>query len=195
MTYLAYAGIGSRETPAHILKIMHHIGAYLFTQGWTLRSGGADGADKAFEAGVDHQWDFDERADEGKEIYLPWKGFNHSTSPLHPENIPFSQQEIELSASMHPAWHRCSPAAKKLHQRNLRQILGCEAVNGPEVTPIKFVICWTEGGKLKGGTSQALRIAQSCQIPIINLGSATNPQELEALVLKVDELQNQAKVA
>ena len=26
-----YAGIGSRETPDHILNIMHHIGAYLAT--------------------------------------------------------------------------------------------------------------------------------------------------------------------
>ena len=39
-----YSGIGSRETPEHILNIMHHIGAYLATQGWVLRSGAANGA-------------------------------------------------------------------------------------------------------------------------------------------------------
>lgn len=62
-------------------------------------------------------------------------------------------------------------------------------MHGPEVTPVSFVVCWTEGGLLKGGTAQALRIATALNIPIINLGSAQSAQELEALVLAIDELQ------
>ena len=46
-----YAGVGSRDTPEHILNIMHHIGAYLATQGWVLRSGAASGADAAASSG------------------------------------------------------------------------------------------------------------------------------------------------
>ena len=57
----------------------------------------------------------------------------------------------------------------------------------------KFVVCWTPGGQLKGGTAQALRIATALNIPIINLGTATSAQELEALMLKVDELNNNLK--
>ena len=66
-------------------------------------------------------------------------------------------------------------------------------MHGPEVTPVSFVVCWTEGGLLKGGTAQALRIATALNIPIINLGSAQTAQELEALVLAVDELQADLK--
>lgn len=195
MSYLAYCGIGSRETPAHILTIMHHIGAYLCCEGWTLRSGGAQGADQAFEAGADQQEGYTLSADTlpKKEIYIPWKGFNNSTSQLHPENVPFNQTEIELAARFHPAWYRCSPSAKRMHTRNVRQILGSEYVNGPTVTPVKFVVCWTEGGLMKGGTSQALRIAQSCDIPIFNLGVPTVPETLEAMVMGIDSFQKKFK--
>src|SRR3569833_2811219 len=135
MTYLAYAGVGSQETPTHIQVIMRHVGAYLASEGWTLRSGGANGADTAFEQGVN---DFYTTTTTNepigpwplmplKEIYLPWVGFNNNPSQLHPRNHPFSQQEMDLSAQLHPAWDKCSPSAKLMHQRNLRQMVGCEA--------------------------------------------------------------------
>lgn len=181
-----YAGIGSRDTPDHILNIMHHIGAYLATQGWVLRSGAANGADASFEEGAIHG--------EGKmEIYLPWGGFNHHKSELHPGKYPFSDKEKQFSAKFHPAWNKCSPSARLMHQRNLRQIVGMEPIHGEMVQASKFVVCWTPGGQLKGGTAQALRIATALNIPIINLGSATTAQELKALVLKVDELNNNLK--
>ena len=181
-----YSGIGSRETPEHILNIMHHIGAYLANQGWTLRSGAASGADASFEEGANHE-------DGATEIYLPWEGFNFSKSPLHPKTYPFSDEEKAFAAQYHPNWKKCSPSARLLHQRNTRQLIGLEAIHGEEVVVSKFVVCWTEGGALKGGTAQALRIATAINIPIINLGAAETAQELEALVLKVDELQSQLK--
>ena len=181
-----YSGVGSRDTPEHILNIMHHIGAYLATQGWILRSGAASGTDASFEEGALHV--------EGEtEIYLPWKGFNHHKSELHPGNYPFSDKEKQFSAKFHPAWNKCSPSARLMHQRNLRQIIGMEPIHGEMVQASKFVVCWTLEGQLKGGTAQALRIATAMNIPIINLGTATTAQELEALVLKVDELQAQLK--
>lgn len=48
-----YAGVGSRETPQDILNTMYKIGKYLASKGYTLRSGGAIGADTAFENGCD----------------------------------------------------------------------------------------------------------------------------------------------
>lgn len=204
MTYLAYAGIGSRKTPKHILDIMQYAASYLAAEGWTLHSGGAEGADSAFEKGVDVETIIDGRTSfvktitgaylpTGKEIYIPWRGFNHSTSPLYPENVPFTQKQIDLAARTHPAWHRCSPSAKRMHTRNVSQILGHELINGPVVQPVKFVVCWTEGGKLKGGTSQAIRIANSCDIPIVNFGLASDAQHLEKMVLGIDEMQKMFK--
>ena len=47
-----YTGVGSRETPSDILEVMESVGYALASQGWTLRSGGAVGADQAFERGM-----------------------------------------------------------------------------------------------------------------------------------------------
>lgn len=181
-----YAGIGSRETPEHILNIMHHIGAYLADQKWTLRSGAANGADASFEEGATRQGG-------ETEIFLPWAGFNFSKSLLHPKTYPFSDEEKKFTAQYHPAWNKCSPSARLLHQRNTRIMLGCEGVHGEEVQPVKFVVAWTQGGELKGGTAQALRIAMALNVPIINLGAAQTAQELEDLVLQVDQLQSTLK--
>lgn len=192
-----YAGIGSRETPEHILKIMHHIGAYLWTQGWTLRSGYAEGADKAFDAGVQTSIDAAVKPEfVGRETYLPWANFNHATREPHfisPDLLPFSDEEKEFTAKFHPAWKRCSPSARLLHQRNTRIMLGHPDLHGIDVVPVSFVICWTQGGEPKGGTAQALRIATALDIPVINLGRAENPSELEDLVLRVDEYQTKLK--
>lgn len=44
-----YTGVGSRETPEEILKVMEDLAFNLRETGWILRSGGAEGADTAFE--------------------------------------------------------------------------------------------------------------------------------------------------
>lgn len=44
-----YTGIGSRNTSKEILKYFEKLGRYLANRKYTLRSGGAKGADKAFE--------------------------------------------------------------------------------------------------------------------------------------------------
>jgi hypothetical protein len=49
---MIYAGIGSRETPQATLDLMNLIGFTLAQKGHSLRSGGAKGADSAFEAGA-----------------------------------------------------------------------------------------------------------------------------------------------
>lgn len=67
-----YTGIGSRETPYEILQLMKEL-ARLMSECFILRSGGADGADSAFESGCSGL----------KEIYLPWKNFNNNTSSLY----------------------------------------------------------------------------------------------------------------
>jgi hypothetical protein len=191
---LFYAGIGARVTPAHMLNIMSHVAKHLFTEGWTLRTGAGGGADTVFEQAVD-QIAYEQGVNARKEIYLPWKGFNNSTSYLHPGHIPFSDQETAFTARFHPAWDRCTPAAQRLHTRNTRIMLGHPSLHGEKVRPVRFVVCWTEGGKVQGGTGQALRIAQALNIPVFNLGSATNTAELEAMIHEIERLQQAIKRA
>ena len=145
-----YAGIGSRQTPEEVLKILKKIGSYMAKNDFILRSGAADGADTAFEQGCDLE-------NGKKEIYLPWQGFNRHTS----EFFTPSQEAFDLAEKTHPDWSSLRHSAKKLHARNSHQILGQDMK-----TPVKLVICWSKG---KGGTEQALRIARSLDIPIVNL--------------------------
>jgi hypothetical protein len=148
-----YAGIGSRETPDNILQKMNKIAIYLARGGWTLRSGGANGADLAFESGCDV-------VNGGKEIFLPWPNFNGSTSTLcSPTKDAFIK-----AATMHPVWEKLSYGARKLHARNIHQILGLKLND-----PANLVICWTKDGKEVGGTATAIKIAKEYNIKIVNL--------------------------
>lgn len=133
----------------------------LAKQGWLLRSGGADGADHAFERGCD-------LANGNKEIWLPWPKFNGSDSPfILPRSGPMMLRAWAIAESLHPAWHACSPPARRLHARNVLQILGADFE-----TPVDKVICWTPNGALVGGTATALRLAKQYEIEIVNLAKA-----------------------
>ena len=149
-----YAGIGSRETPIEIIHLFKKVAYYLSQKEFILRSGGAKGADKAFEVGCDN---FNGQ----KEIYLPWNGFGDSDSKL----VVKDNKAFEIAEQYHPYWHNLSQGAKKLQARNSHQVLGWD-LN----TPSKFVICWTKNGKGSGGTGQAIRIAKAYNIPIFDAG-------------------------
>jgi hypothetical protein len=146
-----YAGIGSRETPPKVLKQIENIATYLcLVQNYILRSGGAPGADSAFEAG----------ASDKKEIYLPWRNYNCNGSELY----EVEDDALELAAKYHPGWETLSSGAQLLHARNVYQILGKSLNN-----PVRYVVCWTKDGKASGGTGQAMRIAMDKKILIFNL--------------------------
>jgi hypothetical protein len=93
-----YAGIGSRQTPASVCRQMTAIAQQLASLGWVLRSGGAVGADVAFEEGA-----------EEKEIY---------------RGSDATDEALRLAARLHPAWDRCSDHARRLLARNALQVLG-----------------------------------------------------------------------
>ena len=61
-------------------------------------------------------------------------------------------------------WERLSQGGRKLHARNWQIMMGHN-----DKTPVKFVVCWTPEGLVKGGTAQALRIADDMQIPVYNI--------------------------
>ena len=166
-------GIGSRETPQNILNLMTQIGQKFARAGWTLRSGGANGADSAFEKG------FKEAG--GKiEIYLPWKKFNNNFSTNYdPPSIAFT-----LAEQLHPAWSVCSQGAKRLHARNCQQILGQNLDS-----PTNLVICWTKAGGLTGGTATAIKLAKQYGIRVINLFETNWTSDLEEELLNIGQIE------
>ncbi len=156
-----YSGIGSRETPTEIQHCMVDAASILAIKGYTLRSGGAQGADLAFEHGC---------GGGPKEIFIPWERFQASNSPLFPP----TPEAIKLSKSVHPVYNKLTPNAKLLIARNMHQILGQDLD-----TPVDFVICYTEDGceceedySIKtGGTGSAIVLASRNNIPIYNLAN------------------------
>ena len=153
-----YTGIGSRATPPEMLALMTKIAEKLQSQEYILRSGGAEGADLAFEAGAGTQ----------KEIYLPWRGFNNSDSKLF--NV--SQAAMDIAAPHHPGWVHLKESVRKLMGRNAYQALG-ESLD----SKTSFVVCWTPDGAQTGrerthrtgGTGLAISLASSLGIPVFNL--------------------------
>lgn len=157
-----YAGIGSRETPIEIQHLMYQMAKNLTRKGYTLRSGGAKGADQAFEKGCDS-------VNGLKEIYLPWANFEGSSSLL----IIESATAQLIAEKYHPYWQNLSQGARKLQARNSHQALGQDLS-----TPSKFIICYTKAGKKAGGTGQAIRIAEAYHIPVFDCGLYENDLEL-----------------
>ena len=152
-----YAGIGSRETPTDVLRFMSAIASALSYRGWTLRSGGATGADDAFATGSTDS-----------DIFLPWSGFGESDIPearpaggryhVGPEawTFPIAEQH-------HPRWQSLTMGVRKLHARNVHQVLGRDGEPRSSM-----VIC---GGG--GGTGQAIRVARTYGVQVFDLGDAT----------------------
>lgn len=152
-----YAGVGSRKTTQDVCTTMSELSYNLRINGWWLRSGGAQGADEAFES----------NAGEHKEIFTA------------NSNIP--DKAFEIAKEIHPAWYHCSPYAKRLHARNMMQILGQNLDS-----PVEFVVCWTPDGCESvtmrtfstGGTGQAIALADELDIPIFNLKNVGRHDEL-----------------
>ena len=164
-----YAGIGARNTPPQILNMMTHLASKLESLGYVLRSGGAKGADTAFELGVANP--------ANRQIYLPSQTFNQKVAGqggyINASNLPHWQQAVATVNQFHPAPGNLSEFARALMARNAMQVLG-KTMN----EPAKMVVAWTPGGQTVGGTGQALRMAQSYGIPIRNLG---NPEVLQSV--------------
>ncbi len=169
-----YAGIGSRQTPPEAREVMRRIAERLADRGYVLRSGGAEGADQAFESGAGTK----------KEIYLPWRAFNNHPSPLFAP----TPEAMAVAASVHPAWARLDNNVQLLMGRNSHQVLGWDME-----TPVDFVICWTQDGAetamertiRTGGTGQAIALASRRGIPVFNLN---RPNTLDRIKSRLDAL-------
>lgn len=133
---------------------MTEIAQKLDALGYYLRSGGAPGADTAFEDGAV----FDDA-----QIFLPWRGFNGRKKGIVLSG-DIEQRAASIAKDFHPVWDRLTQGARRLHTRNVPQILG------PDLqTPSEFVVCWTKDGRASGGTGQAIRIAEALGVLVYNI--------------------------
>lgn len=151
---MIYAGIGSRQTPTPILERMEEISKSFNEKGYMLRSGGAVGADTAFS-----------KHSTNKEIFIPWNGFNGLWEDdqhfvVHDPDV--LQEAESIMKTLHPNYHALGVAARKLHTRNVFQILGADLK-----TPVDLVVYWAPkgaGNTVLGGTATAVKLARKLKI-------------------------------
>lgn len=172
-----YTGIGSRETPIEILDEMKYLASKLSEKYFILRSGGAKGADSAFESGS-----------------LPiLKNIYYATPPKYDSEVHDGivsshvcdfNTAMNIASKYHPYWYSLKYYSKLLMARNVFQVLG-HTMN----IPSELVIAWTPNGLnicdefinrsginlsdinsyLDGGTSLAIKLAIANNIPVYNL--------------------------
>ena len=102
-----YTGVGSRNITFEERALIIEIGEYLAREGYTLRSGKANGADCAFALGAQNY--------AGKIVnYTPWRNFKNESFPFDYydiclENLPKEIQDecSERASKIHPAWKKC----------------------------------------------------------------------------------------
>ncbi len=169
---LYFAGIGARKTPHEVLVKMRKCGKVLSDLGYILRSGGARGADSAFESGY-----ILGKMRSSEEIFLPFKKFNQHSSPLFGSDI----EARKIAKEFHPRWENVGDVGRDFHARNVYQILGRNLK-----TPVEFILCWTPNGKIVGGTGLALRIGQHFNIPIFNFGIHSD-SEISDFILSLED--------
>ena len=150
-----YAGVGSRDTPDEIQRLMTKIATKLEHREYILRSGGAEGADTAFEQGIQNP--------SNKEIFQVF------------DYVP--KLAFDIAKRIHPAWDKMGAYGKSAHARNICQIMGIKVD-----TPVEFVICWTPGAKKVGGTRTAILFAEEKGIPVYNLA---NTDQLKHVIFHI----------
>lgn len=161
-----YTGIGSRSTPKAVCEQFTDIARRLALADWALRTGGAEGADTAFEDGAI-------KASGRRAIFLPWAWFAGRTS----SETEVCDRAMLIASTIHPAWNSLNEGSRKLHGRNIYQVLG-KGLDRPSA----FVLCWTPDGcessetrtRVTGGTGTAIAIASIRKIPVYNYKNANS---------------------
>lgn len=161
---MTYAGIGSRETPKEILAEMAALAKELEERGYTLNTGDAIGADKAF------------RDNAKKKNIFSQKDATATTLKIAREVHP-NPAALDNSKNAKYVWN--------LMARNTNQVFG-ENLK----TPVDFVIAWTKDGLEdydmrsieSGGTGQAIDMASRKGIPVINLANLDWREKLDAVL-------------
>lgn len=159
-----YAGIGSRNAPEKYLRLASKIASFLEGKGYILRSGAAPGMDSAFEDGLeDHH---------NSEIFTPWSGFGSMNYKYN----SVCDWALSIARKYHPNWNVLKPSVTLLMGRNTYQVLG--PTENSEKS--EFIICWTN--PKRGGTLQAIRIAEDYSIPVYNMWYSSDTEKFLSML-------------
>lgn len=164
---MIYAGIGSRKTPNNICLHMERIAYMLAKKKHVLRSGKADGADLAFQTGVEYC--YNKHGYGSAEILLPWAKWQQHREQrwdIIVEDNDIVHRAAQVCAKIHPAFFDLKNSHKLLHIRNMFQVLGSDLNSY-----VDFVIFWAPevDGYVQGGTASAVHLARKFGIPTFNM--------------------------
>lgn len=158
---MTYAGVGSRETPKEILAEMASLAKELEELGYTLNTGDAQGADKAFRDNT-----------KKKNVFAP-KDATPTT--------------MKIAEEIHPAWDKLNDFGRKLQARNTNQIFGAN-LKTPVDFVIAWTKDGLENYDMRsiesGGTGQAIDMASRKGIPVINLANPDWREKLDIILNK-----------
>jgi hypothetical protein len=174
---ISYAGIGSRTITDRESAIIQKVASELSKKDLVLYSGNASGSDINFQIGSNSKC----------VIFLPWKDFNnqeyHVSRSLKSYVVGDTQPGLHSVQEFHPNPSSLSRGGKSLMARNYHQVVGYDTF--PQVS---FVICCANYKsvdnmmQVDGGTGQAVRIANSKNIPVVNIRSEHWLEKLKKLV-------------
>ena len=169
---ISYAGIGSRQITDSeretIIKIANRL-----SEKYVLYSGNCTGADINFQKG----------SNKNCVLFLPWKGFNTDIYSIN-DCLDWydAGKSLEGLKSIKPPYHKnpeaLSYGGRYMMARNYHQVMG----SGAKYPPVSFVICCAsrkDDGSIKGGTAFACNLAESLNIPVINIRDAFYEELLE----------------
>lgn len=170
--HMTYAGVGHRDlngftepnTGEPIQNVMAWVAGELEKMGYSLNSGGAKGADAAFEFGV--------------------KDSGHKTIF---RSTDASEETRAIAQELHPAHEKLQGHALDLFARNTNQIFGR---NLDQI--VDFVLCYTKDGceshttrtRDSGGTGQAIEMASRKGVPVFNMKNPDWFSRLKKLVVE-----------
>lgn len=174
---LIVTGIGSRKINKAAFSELSQIARRMALSGWTLRSGGAVGADSAWEYG----W----RGFDTKEIYKV-NGTSCDIAKKSGCDVIQSYGDIWLDAediarNIHPGWDYLDGDSQALHTRNVFQILGIDLNTKSDVVA---AYAPPLGASVRGGTATAYNLARAKGIPTFNLWTKAGQRDFFAFVLK-----------
>lgn len=165
-----FAGIGNRDTPFAFIDLIVEVSRRLSKAGYTLRTGAAHGADKAFMSGTMRC-----------ELYVPWNNYEGIEQKYSP---PKEAERLAEHFNQHWKNKFITRGIRALHARNMM------IVAGPHLdAPVDFVACFTRDGcegiamrsAETGVTGSAIAYADSLGIPIINFANKGSLQRLQEL--------------
>lgn len=190
--YLSYAGIGSRATPPEVLEQMTHAAGELEKQGCLLRSGGARGADQAFEKGITKLDQIEIYVSAVQPMVDACDRLGRQFNLSNDTELPLIRGDTVLCRNIAARYLKTFAQRPEyiqgLFARNAAIICNPTEVWGgstisPPIEPVAFVLCWAIP-EYRGGTNHALRIARAYGVPIFNMAT----QSLDEIAEGIDRI-------